>query len=75
MKTLSLSILSCPALLLFVEATQGWLWSVQVCALEIPGVDIAVACECRLVSCYENEKCQLLIIANQLEIKLNLSQA
>ena len=50
-------------------------WSVQVCALEIPGVDIAVACECRLVSCYENEKCQLLLIANQLEIKLNLSQA
>ena len=36
-----------PALWLFVvEVTQGWLSYVRVCAVEISGVDVAVACEC-----------------------------
>ena len=51
MKTLCLSIR--PALRSFVvEATQAWGWlsSVQVCAVEIPGADVAVACKCRLAS-------------------------
>ena len=55
MKTRCLSIR--PALQQFVvvplvEATQGWLSSesVQICAVEISGADVAVACESRLAS-------------------------
>ena len=66
MKTWRLSI--CSALRKFVvEATQGCFLSVQVCAVEISGADVAVACECTLVG---TEICQSLTIVNQ--IKLNV---
>ena len=49
MKILCLSIH--PAIWLFVvKVTQGLLLSVQVCAREISGADVAVDCECRLAS-------------------------
>ena len=49
MKTGCLSIR--PALRPFVaEATQRWLSSVQICAVEISGADVAVACEGKLAS-------------------------
>ena len=48
-KTRRLSIR--PALQPFeVEAAQGWLSSVQICAVEISGADVDVACQSRLAS-------------------------
>ena len=51
MKIQCLSLSIRPALLPFVvEATQQWLSTVHICAVEISGADVAVACEGKLAS-------------------------
>ena len=57
-------------LLLVVESTQGWLWSVQICQLrflELTSLLLGVF----PLHVIKNKYCQLLTIANQ--IKLNIS--